>query len=122
MYVARLWVFEIFLGIFILHTSRPSTRTIMQCLTQKRNACHAQEISLVNVLSCSLSYSVPRGNSLYTLCFEDEGGAYLVGGLVELLGIKRAADAEGDTGAEENVVGDGCDATVVDLGLDPTCQ
>jgi hypothetical protein len=59
---------------------------------------------------------------LYTLCFEDEGGADLVGGLVELLGIKGAADAEGDTGAEENVVGDGCDTTVVDLGLDPTCQ
>ena len=110
-------MFEIFPGIFILHTSRPSTRTIMQCLTQKRNACHAQEISLVNVLSCSLSYSVPRGNSLYTLCFENEGGTDFVGGLVELLGIKGAADAEGDTGAEENVVGNGSNTTVVDLDL-----
>jgi hypothetical protein len=59
---------------------------------------------------------------LHTLCFENKGSADFVGGLVELLGIKRAADAEGDTGAEENVVGDGCDATVVDFGLDPTCQ
>jgi hypothetical protein len=59
---------------------------------------------------------------LHTLCFEDEGSADLVGSLVELLGIKRAADAEGDTGAEEDVVGDGCDTTVVDLGLDFTHQ
>ena len=45
-----------------------------------------------------------------------------MGGLIELLGIKGATDAESDTGAEENIVGDGCDATVVDLGLDPMCQ
>jgi len=40
-----------------------------------------------------------------------------VGGLVQLLGIKRRADAKGDAGAEENVVADGGDAAVVDLGL-----
>jgi hypothetical protein len=40
-----------------------------------------------------------------------------MGGLVELLGIKGGAEAEGDAGAEENVVGDGCDTAVVDLDL-----
>jgi hypothetical protein len=37
--------------------------------------------------------------------------------LVELLGIEGSAEAEGDAGAEEDVVGDGCDTTVVDLDL-----
>ena len=41
-----------------------------------------------------------------------------MGGLVELLGIKGAADAKGDTRAKEDVVGDGRNTTVVDLGLD----
>ncbi len=40
-----------------------------------------------------------------------------MGGLVELLGIKGGTDAEGDALAEENVVGDGGDTAVVDLGL-----
>jgi len=40
-----------------------------------------------------------------------------VGGLVELLGIEGGAESEGDTGAEENVVGKGSDTTVVDLDL-----
>ena len=40
-----------------------------------------------------------------------------MGGLIELLGIKRGTDAEGDALAEEHVVGDGGDAAVVDLGL-----
>lgn len=42
---------------------------------------------------------------------------YLVGGLVELLGIKRGADADRDARAEQNVVGDGGHTTVVDLAL-----
>ena len=42
---------------------------------------------------------------------------YLVAGLVELLGIKRGADAKSDTGAEQDVVGDGGNTAVVDLGL-----
>lgn len=45
---------------------------------------------------------------------------HLVRSLVELLGIKRGADAEGDAGAEEDVVGDGRDAAIVDLGLFPS--
>jgi hypothetical protein len=43
--------------------------------------------------------------------------SHLVGGLVELLGIKRSTNAEGDALAEEDVVGDGGDTAVVDLGL-----
>jgi len=52
-----------------------------------------------------------------TLCFEGERGADLVGGLVELLGIEGGAEAEGDAGTKEDVVGDGCDTAVVDLEL-----
>jgi len=40
-----------------------------------------------------------------------------VGGLVELLGIEGGAEAEGDAGTKEDVVGDGCDTAVVDLEL-----
>lgn len=49
---------------------------------------------------------------------------YLVGGLVELLGVEGSANAEGDTLTEEDVVGNGGDTTVVDLALfiAPSCQ
>lgn len=40
-----------------------------------------------------------------------------MGGLVELLGVDGGAEAEGDTGAEEDVVGDGGNTTVVVLDL-----
>ena len=40
-----------------------------------------------------------------------------MGGLIKLLGIERCAETEGDAGAEEDIVGDGCDTTVVDLDL-----
>jgi hypothetical protein len=40
-----------------------------------------------------------------------------VGGLVQVLGIERGTQAEGDTRAEENVVSQSGDTTVVDLGL-----
>lgn len=40
-----------------------------------------------------------------------------MGGLVELLGIEGGTDAEGDTLAEEDVVGNGGDTPVVDLAL-----
>jgi len=40
-----------------------------------------------------------------------------VGGLVKLLGIERGTNTEGDTLTEEDVVGNGSDTTVVDLGL-----
>lgn len=43
--------------------------------------------------------------------------AYLVGGLVKLLGIERGTNAESDTGAEEDVVGDGSNTAVVNLAL-----
>ena len=42
---------------------------------------------------------------------------YLVSRLVKLLGIEGSTKAEGDTWAEEDVVGNSSDTTVVDLGL-----
>jgi hypothetical protein len=45
-----------------------------------------------------------------------------VGSLVELLGIERATETEGDTGAEENVVGNGSNTAIVDLDLNPLFQ
>lgn len=46
-----------------------------------------------------------------------ERNTYLVGGLVKLLGIERGTNAEGDTRAEQDVVGDSGDTAVVDLAL-----
>jgi hypothetical protein len=40
-----------------------------------------------------------------------------VGGLVKLLCIKGSANAEGNTLTEENIIGNGSDTAVVDLGL-----
>lgn len=51
------------------------------------------------------------------LCVEGEGSTNLVVGLVELLGIEGSSNAEVDTRAEENVVGNSGNTTVVDLGL-----
>ena len=41
-----------------------------------------------------------------------------MGCLVELLSVEGAAETEGDTGTEENVVGNGSNTAVVDLDLD----
>jgi len=46
-----------------------------------------------------------------------EGNTHLVGGLVKLLGIERGTNAESDTRAEQDVVGDSGDTAVVDLAL-----
>ena len=51
------------------------------------------------------------------LRLEGEAGTDLVGGLVELLGVEGGAQAQGDAGAEEDVVGNGGDTAVVDLAL-----
>lgn len=40
-----------------------------------------------------------------------------MGGLVELLGVERATETQGDALAEEDVVGKGSNTTVVDLDL-----
>ena len=40
-----------------------------------------------------------------------------MGGLVELLGVEGGTNAKGGTRAEEDVVGDGSNTTVVDLAL-----
>lgn len=54
---------------------------------------------------------------LLDLTLECKAGTELVAGLVELLGIERAANAEGQTAVDLGVVGKGRDAEVVDLGL-----
>lgn len=51
------------------------------------------------------------------LPFKSEAGTNLVGGLVEVLGVEGSAEAKGDASAELDVVGQGGDAAVVDLGL-----
>lgn len=51
------------------------------------------------------------------LSLKGEAGADLVGSLVQVLGIKRGTQAKGDTGAEQDVVGQSGNTTVVDLGL-----
>lgn len=40
-----------------------------------------------------------------------------MGSLIQLLGIKRGTNAEGDAGAEEDIVGDSGDTAVIDLAL-----
>ena len=52
-----------------------------------------------------------------SLSLKGEAHADLMGGLVKLLGVERATETQGDTGAEEDVVGDSGNTTVVDLGL-----
>ena len=53
-----------------------------------------------------------------SLRLEGEAGADLVGSLVQVLGIERSTEAEGDTRAEQDVVSQSGNTTVVDLGLD----
>lgn len=68
----------------------------------------------------SLVFVLYRTRSPYlwsALCLESEGSTNLVVGLIELLGIERSSNAKGDTGSEEDVVGNSGDTTVVDLGL-----
>ena len=62
-------------------------------------------------------YLILRTKSNDRLTLEGEAGAELVAGLVQLLGIKGAANAEGQTAVDLGVVGEGCNAKVVDLGL-----
>lgn len=51
------------------------------------------------------------------LTLEGEAGANLVGGLVKVLGIEGSSEAEGDTWAKKDVVGEGGNTAVVDLSL-----
>lgn len=52
-----------------------------------------------------------------SLALKGEASTELVGGLVELLGIEGAAETQGDALAEEDVVGESGNTTVVDLDL-----
>lgn len=51
------------------------------------------------------------------LTLEGEGSADLVGGLVQVLGVERGPQTQSHTSSELDVVGQGGDTTVVDLGL-----
>lgn len=51
------------------------------------------------------------------LTLKGEAGAELVAGLVQLLGIERAANTKGQAAVDLGVVGQGSNAEVVDLGL-----
>lgn len=75
---------------------------------------------LVSVYRTPWPSSIPSSDYLSTmhnLCVEDKGGTDLVGGLIELLGIKGGSETESDTRAEKDVVGNSGDTTVVDLDL-----
>ena len=51
------------------------------------------------------------------LSLKREAGSNLVGSLVQVLGVKRCTKAQSDTRAKENIVCQGSNTTVVDLGL-----
>jgi hypothetical protein len=51
------------------------------------------------------------------LALKDEAGANLVASLVQLLGIKGAANAKGQAAVDLGVVGEGRNTGVVELGL-----
>jgi hypothetical protein len=53
----------------------------------------------------------------FHLTLEGEASTELVGSLVELLGVERTTQAQGNTLAEEDVVGKSGNTAVVDLGL-----
>lgn len=58
-----------------------------------------------------------KGPEMACLGLEGEAGANLVGSLVQVLGIKGSTEAKGDTRAEQDVVSQSGNTTVVDLGL-----
>lgn len=51
------------------------------------------------------------------LTLKGEAGTNLVGSLVEVLGVEGGTKTESDAGAEEDVVGESGNTTVVNLGL-----
>lgn len=67
--------------------------------------------------SCLRALSYSPSLRVGALCLENERSTNLVVGLVELLGIEGGTNAESNTRSEENVVGNGSNTTVVDLGL-----
>lgn len=64
-----------------------------------------------------LQVRCPTLSTILRLTLKGEAGAELVAGLVELLGIEGTANAEGETAVDLGVVGEGCDAEVVNLSL-----
>jgi len=58
-----------------------------------------------------------RKVEIIRLALEGEAGTNLVGSLVQVLGIEGSTQAEGDTWAEQDVVGKSSNAAVVDLDL-----
>jgi hypothetical protein len=65
-------------------------------------------------------YRTPPHQPSVHLCVEGQGSADFVSSLVKLLGIKGSSNAECSTRAEENVVCNSGNTTVVDLDLSRT--
>jgi hypothetical protein len=61
--------------------------------------------------------STAHASPTVRLTLKDEAGANLVAGLVQLLGIKGAANAKGQAAVDLGVVGEGRNTGVVELGL-----
>lgn len=72
---------------------------------------------LPRVLHTSLQIFVTAMAHLCSLRLEDEVGADLVRGLVELLGIERGTEAKSEARVDLGVVRDSGDTAVVDLAL-----
>ena len=78
---------------------------------EKRLAIELIQTSLSNLNSALFPSKARR------LTLKGEAGAELVARLVQLLGIERATNAEGQTTVDLGVVSEGRNAEVVDLGL-----
>ena len=71
---------------------------------------------IASTMALLLSYS-PYSRNSNNLSLENEVGTNLVGGLVDLLGIKGGTKTESYALAKEDIVACSCDAAVIDLEL-----
>jgi hypothetical protein len=87
--------------------------------THTRDMANAIFVLYTNLPS-PVTVDPPPRNKLQSrarLTFESKAGSDLVAGLVELLGVKRGADAKSEAGVDLGVVGERDNAPVVQLGL-----
>lgn len=89
-----------------------SHTTVAHCIADGRASRQNQEESR------TITIFPPYYTHSIRLTLKGEAGAELVAGLVQLLGIERATNAEGQTAVDLGVVGEGSNAEVVDLGLE----
>ena len=88
-----------------------SHTTVAHCIADRGASLQNQKESR------TITIFPPYYIHIIRLTLEGEASAELVAGLVELLGIERAANAEGQTAVDLGVVGEGSNTEVVDLGL-----